>query len=204
MCGAGIDADDGLPDSELEAVQRRHHRDGNRSEGGIRAKPGIAQRRGPNRRRSGGLQAELKDLEAKWKPTREALSALVEYSDSLAAVAEAGKKGPETMAQLTGAITDLAKAVSITAIPAVGVEVVNRVGAKIIEIQAARDIRKAVGAAGDAIEIIAPILKATFVDRAISTAPPAGLTPRAFRLNRQSSPTITSRCRGIRNGSNIS
>ena len=110
------------------------------------------------------FKTELKDLEAKWKPTREALSALVEYSDSLAAVAEAGKKGPETMAQLTGAITDLAKAVSITAIPAVGVEVVNRVGAKIIEIQAARDIRKAVGAAGDAIEIIAPILKATFVD----------------------------------------
>ena len=110
------------------------------------------------------FKVALKKLDAEWKPTREALSALVAYSDSLAALAEAGKKGPETMARLTGAINDLAKAVSIIPIPAAGIDIVNKVGAKIIEMQAAGDIRKAVGAANDAIEIIAPILKATFVD----------------------------------------
>ena len=108
--------------------------------------------------------AELKKLDAAWKPTREALSALVVYSDSLAALAEAGKTGPETMARLTDAINDLATSVSLIPIPAAGVQVVNQVGAKIIEIKAAGDIRKAVDAASGAIDIIAPVLKATFVD----------------------------------------
>ena len=117
------------------------------------------------------FKADLKMLDAEWKPTREALSALVAYADSLAALAEAGHKGPETMARLTDSINDLAKAVSVIPIPSAGVEIVNAVGAKIIEMQAARDIRKAVGAAGDAIEIVAPILKETFVDlRAIHGA----------------------------------
>jgi hypothetical protein len=110
------------------------------------------------------FKAHLTKLDAEWKPTRQALSALVAYSDALAALAEAGKKGPETMARLTGAIGDLAQAVSAIPIPSAGVEIVNKVGAKLIEMQASRDIRKAVDAAGDAIEIVAPILKATFAD----------------------------------------
>jgi hypothetical protein len=110
------------------------------------------------------FKTHLVELDAKWKPTREALSALVAYSDSLAALAEAGKKGPETMARLTGAIGDLAKAVGAIPIPAAGVEIVNKVGAKLIEMQASRDIRKAVAAANDAIELMAPILKDTFAD----------------------------------------
>lgn len=110
------------------------------------------------------FKAEVAKLDAAWKPTRAALSALVAYSDSLAALAEAGKKGPETMAQLTGAVSDLANAVGAIPIPAAAVDIVNNVGAKIIEMQASRDIRKAVTAAEEAVEMMTPILKATFAD----------------------------------------
>ena len=46
--------------------------------------------------------ARLKELDERWKPTRKALSSLVSYSDSLTAVAEAGKVGA---IPLVGAIT---------------------------------------------------------------------------------------------------
>jgi hypothetical protein len=42
---------------------------------------------------SAPFQSRLNQLDERWKPTRKALSALVAYSDSLAVVAEAGKKG---------------------------------------------------------------------------------------------------------------
>ena len=59
----------------------------------------------------------LKELDARWKETRKALSSLVAYSDSLAAIAEAGKKGKETMAKVTTALTDLASSVGGLSIP---------------------------------------------------------------------------------------
>jgi hypothetical protein len=107
---------------------------------------------------------DLAALDARWKPTRAALSALTAYSDSLTALAEAGKKGPETMAKVTGAVSDLAAAVG--AVPPVGaaVDVVKLVGAKIIEMQAERDIRKALGKAAEAVDIMAPLLKENFAD----------------------------------------
>jgi hypothetical protein len=99
-------------------------------------------------------------LDQAWKPTNEALSALVAYSDSLAALAEAGGKGKETMAKFTGAVNDLATAVGALPLQQGVVSVVNLVGAKIIEMEAARDIRKAVLNASQAVDIMAPVLGA--------------------------------------------
>src|SRR6185295_13056030 len=90
------------------------------------------------------FNAQLRKLDERWKETRKALSSLVAYSDSLAAIAEAGHNGKETMAKVTGALTDLASSVGAFSIPAAGPAIVQAVGAKIIEMQAGKDIRKAV------------------------------------------------------------
>jgi hypothetical protein len=110
------------------------------------------------------FRARLRELDERWKPTRKALSSLVAYSDSLAAVAEAGKKGEETMARVTGALKDLASAVGAIPIAGAGPKIVEAVGAKIIEMEAAKDIRKAVDKAAEAVDIIAPALVQNFAD----------------------------------------
>lgn len=110
------------------------------------------------------FQKHARELDERWKPTHRAMSALVAYSDSLTALAEAGKKGPETMAKLTGAVNELASAVGAIPLAGAGAKVVEAVGAKIIEMRAAGDIRKAVGKAAEAVDIMAPLLKANFAD----------------------------------------
>ena len=110
------------------------------------------------------FRKNVRELDERWKPMRRALSALVAYSDSLTALAEAGKKGPETMAKLTGAVNELASAVGAMPLAGAGAKVVEAVGAKIIEMQAAKDIRKAVGHAAEAMDIIAPVLQENFAD----------------------------------------
>jgi DNA repair ATPase RecN len=64
---------------------------------------------------------------------------------------------------LTGAVNDLATAVGATPLGAAG-KVVELVGAKIIEMRAAGDIRKAVVKASEAVDIMAPVLSANFAD----------------------------------------
>jgi hypothetical protein len=110
------------------------------------------------------FQEHLRALDERWKPTRKALSALVGYSDSLAAVAEAGRNGKETMAKVTGALNELATSVGAIPIAGGGTKIVEAVGAKIIEMEAGNDIRKAVAAAADAVDIMAPILERNFAD----------------------------------------
>ena len=110
------------------------------------------------------FKKSVRDLDERWKPTRRALSALVAYSDSLTALAEAGKNGKETMEKLTGAVNDLASAVGAFPLAGAAETVVTAVGTKIIEIRAERDIRKAVGKAAGAVDIMAPLLKENFDD----------------------------------------
>lgn len=112
----------------------------------------------------GEFNKNLGRLDQRWKETRTALSSLVAYSDSLTSVAEAGAKGKETMTKVTGALTDLASSVGALSIPTAGVTIVNAVGAKIIEMQAEKDIRKAVNKAAEAVDIMAPVLQQNFAD----------------------------------------
>jgi tetratricopeptide (TPR) repeat protein len=125
--------------------------------------------------------AKLRELDDRWKPTRKALSSLVAYSDSLAAVAEAGKKGKETMAKVTGALSDLASAVGAIPLTGAAPKIIEAVGAKIIEMQAGNDIRKAVTKAAEAVDIIAPVLEQNFADlRAIHNAAAAAWEARVL------------------------
>jgi uncharacterized protein YlxW (UPF0749 family) len=55
---------------------------------------------------------------------------LVSYSDSLAAVAEAGKNGKKTMGKVTSALNDLAGVVGAIPLAGAGLTIVNAVGAK--------------------------------------------------------------------------
>jgi hypothetical protein len=107
---------------------------------------------------------QLRKLDERWNETRKALSSLVAYSDSLAAVAEAGRSGKETMAKVTGALSDLAASVGAFSIPSAGTKIIEAVGAKIIEMQAEKDIRNAVDTAAAAVDIMAPVLKDNFAD----------------------------------------
>lgn len=110
------------------------------------------------------FKKKSKELEERWVLTRAAIAALVEYSDSLAALSEAGKKGKETVARLTGAVQNLFSAVSALPGASTAVNIINTVGGKIIEMQAASDIRKAVRNATEAVDLMAPLLKANFID----------------------------------------
>jgi hypothetical protein len=110
------------------------------------------------------FKKNVQELDARWKPTGRALSALVAYSDALTGLAEAGKNGKETMARLTGAVNELADAVGAIPLTGAAAGVVQAVGARIIQIQAERDIRKAVGQAADLVNTMAPLLKANFED----------------------------------------
>lgn len=86
------------------------------------------------------------------------------YADSLAAIAEAGKDGKETMGKVTTALNEVAAAVGAIPLAGAGLTIVEAVGAKVIEMQAGKDIRKAVNHADDAVDIIAPILIQNFAD----------------------------------------
>lgn len=112
------------------------------------------------------FRRQLTALDTHWAATRRAVSALVAYSDALAALAESGKQGPEVMARLTASVKDLASAIGAIPIAGMAEKVVNAVGAKVIEMQAARDLRRAVERAAEAVDIMAPILVANFADLA--------------------------------------
>ena len=132
------------------------------------------------------LKEKSADLNARWKPTRQAVSALVAYSDSLTALAEAGKDGKETITKLTGSVNELASAVGALPLTGAALDVVKAVGAKIIELQAERDIRKAVVGASDAVDTLTPLLKDNFADlRAIH-----GTASRAWESHVQAQSSI--------------
>ncbi len=105
-------------------------------------------------------------LDKNWALTHKAIAALVDYSDSLAALAEAGKKGQETVARLTGAVSNLASSVGALPLAPAAMEIVKLVGGKIIELKAEKDIRKAVVHATEAVNLLAPILRQNFIDLA--------------------------------------
>ena len=106
----------------------------------------------------------VRELDIRWKPTRRAVSALVAYSDSLTSLAEAGKNGRQTMAELTDTVTELSAAVGAIPLTGTAAKVIETVGAKIIELQAERDIRKAVVKAAEAVDTLAPLLSDNFAD----------------------------------------
>ena len=114
--------------------------------------------------------AKGKQLKTDWGATRNAIAALVDYADSLASVAEAGKKGQATVGRLTTAVSNLSGAVGV--LPFAGAagqtakQIIDQVAGKIIEMKAEKDIRKAVHQATEAVDMMAPLLKQNLADLA--------------------------------------
>jgi hypothetical protein len=109
---------------------------------------------------------QVQALNARWTPTKKALSAIVAYADALTSLAEAGKNGAETMAVLTDRLSDLSSAVGALPLAGTAATVIQKVGAQIIAMRAGQDIRRAVRQAADAIDLLAPLLRDNFADLA--------------------------------------
>jgi hypothetical protein len=126
------------------------------------------------------LQAENPDLEAKaktsldelrkrWKPSKEAINALVAYADSLAALANAGKTGKEAANRLTSSFEGLYNAVAqlipIPGLPA-GVETafkaIGAINGVIARMRAKHALKEAAEEAAPAVKTIADVLAANF------------------------------------------
>ena len=125
---------------------------------------------------SGGDSAEDKDLKREskaldeaWDPTKTAMTALVDYSDSLAALAESGDKGRETAGKLVDSVGGLATAVGTFTGPFASgaTEAAKEILGKVIQMRAERDIRKAVSQAASAVDRLAPLLSANFKGLAV-------------------------------------
>jgi hypothetical protein len=109
------------------------------------------------------FSTKSRQLNERWEPTRKAIAALVDYSDSIAAVAEAGKKGEQTVGRLIDSANDLASAVGVLPLTGTAASIAKAVGAKLIQLKAERDIKKAVRNATEAVDELVPPLKENFV-----------------------------------------
>ena len=126
------------------------------------------------------LQAENPDLEVqakttldelrkRWKPSKEAINALVAYTDSLAALANAGKTGQEAANKLTnsfeGLYNSVAQLVALPGLPAAVSTAFNAIGAVngvIARMRAKRALKEAAEEAAPAVKTIADVLAANF------------------------------------------
>ena len=68
------------------------------------------------------------------------------------------------MGGVTASLNELAAAVSAIHLAGTGLKIVEAVGAKVIEMEAGNDIRKAVEHASEAVDVIAPALVDNFAD----------------------------------------
>ncbi len=113
--------------------------------------------------------AKLTELRDRWKPTKAGINALVAYTDSLAALAKAGKTGQEAANKLTDSFTGLYNAVGqLVPIPGLSAGVqaafqaIGAVNGTIAKMRARRALKEAAEDAAPAVETIAKILAANF------------------------------------------
>lgn len=97
-------------------------------------------------------------LREDWKETRDALNAMVAYSDALAALADAGGKGREAAESVADAVQGVANVLGAGTIPELAVELFATINDEIAKIRARKDMADAVNAAQPAINIFAEIV----------------------------------------------
>lgn len=115
--------------------------------------------------------AKLKELRDRWKPTKAAINALVAYTDSLAALAKAGKTGQEAANKLTDSFSGLYNAVGqLLPLPGLspGVQTafqaIGAVNGVIARMRARRALKEAAEDAAPAVDTIARVLAANFAE----------------------------------------
>jgi hypothetical protein len=109
-----------------------------------------------------------KKLGDAWEPTEKAISSLVDYSDSLAALAASGDKGKQTAGKVVDSVKGLADAMGAFPGESAAVAVAKEVLGQVIQMKAERDIRKAVSQATAAVDRLAPLLSQNFRDLGVT------------------------------------
>jgi len=113
--------------------------------------------------RSPGGQEQAEQFAKDWKARNDAMTALVNYANSLNNIVSAGNSGSETFGKIADSVTSLANAAGIV-VPGAGVVGVvtsagKLIGEKIAQIRAANDLATAMESAQPAIETIAEKLR---------------------------------------------
>lgn len=111
----------------------------------------------------------LEELRKRWKPTKEAMNALVAYTDSLAALADAGKTGAESAKKLTDSFEGLYNAVGkLAPLPGISIgvktafEAIAKINGAIARMRARRALKDAAEDAAPAVQVISIVLAENF------------------------------------------
>ena len=130
----------------------------------------------------------LQELRKRWKPSKEAINALVAYTDSLAALANAGKTGKEAANKLTSSFEGLynavAQLVAIPGLPAGVTTAFNAIAAVngvIARMRAKRALKEAAEEAAPAVKTIADVLAANFQELANLSAAAGNAAAAGYR-----------------------
>lgn len=111
---------------------------------------------------------DVNRLQEKWGPTKKALGAVVAYSDSLAAIADAGNKGSDSAKAVATSLNSLIAAVNplvgLAQLPEQAVKTMEVIYGYVAKVMAREDMAKAVEQAQPAINQIAEILAKNFDD----------------------------------------
>ena len=112
----------------------------------------------------------LNELRTRWKPTKEAMTALVSYTDSLSALADAGNSGKEAAKRLTDSFEGLYGAVGqLMPLPGLSTGVktafdaIGAVNGAIAKMRARNSLRDAAEDAAPAVQVVAKVLAENFV-----------------------------------------
>src|SRR6185369_3941805 len=135
-------------------------------------------------------KATLSELRKRWKPSKEAINALVAYTDSLAALANAGKTGKEAANKLTdsfqGLYTAVAQLVPLPGLPeglATAFNAIGAVNGVIARMRAKHALKDAAEEAAPAVKTIADVLAANF-EQLGNLSQAAGKTAKAAYKNK--------------------
>lgn len=110
------------------------------------------------------LESAAEIFSAEWTKRTSAMQALLAYSNSLANIADAGKKGSENSRALAESVNKLLGAIpSVTAqIPAAAIDVTAWIGAEVARVRAHRSLAKSVDEADPIIREVAAIIANDF------------------------------------------
>lgn len=113
-------------------------------------------------------EKHAKELQKRWASTKEALIALVAYSDSLAAIADAGNKGSDSAkavaTSLNGLLTAVSPLVGATQLSAGLIKGMEAINSYVAKVRAHDSMAKAVEAAQPAIDQLAEVMAKNFDD----------------------------------------
>lgn len=117
----------------------------------------------------GGMNAQAGSLEKAWQVRTRVMSSLVDYAASVAAIADAGKKGEESVKKLTDAATTLVQTLGAANLAAsagtsLAIDAIQFAHGQIARARALRSLEPALAEIQPAIQRLAELMAADFAD----------------------------------------